>query len=121
MNNIQKLAELGQSIWIDNIQRKLLTGGGLQVGDQIVLNPPTNLFTSGGPRGGPGGGNGGRGGDEHGHESGRDRQHPAARVRVRPRASVHSHVSVDGGPSAAGIQQVADETPNGPEEVPVEG
>jgi transaldolase/glucose-6-phosphate isomerase len=31
MNNIQKLAELGQSIWIDNIQRKLLTGGGLQV------------------------------------------------------------------------------------------
>ncbi len=30
MNNIQKLAELGQSIWIDNIQRKLLTGGGLQ-------------------------------------------------------------------------------------------
>ncbi|HTP11106.1 MAG TPA: transaldolase [Anaerolineae bacterium] len=30
MNNIQKLAELGQSIWIDNIQRKMLTGGGLQ-------------------------------------------------------------------------------------------
>lgn len=31
MNNIQKLAELGQSIWLDNIQRKMLTGGGLQV------------------------------------------------------------------------------------------
>ena len=30
MNNIQKLAELGQSIWMDNIQRKMLTGGGLQ-------------------------------------------------------------------------------------------
>lgn len=30
MNNVQKLAELGQSIWIDNIQRQLLTGGGLQ-------------------------------------------------------------------------------------------
>jgi transaldolase len=30
MNTIQKLAELGQSIWIDNIQRKMLTGGGLQ-------------------------------------------------------------------------------------------
>ena len=30
MNNIQKLAELGQSIWIDNIQRRMLTGGGLQ-------------------------------------------------------------------------------------------
>jgi transaldolase len=30
MNNLQKLAELGQSIWIDNIQRKMLTGGGLQ-------------------------------------------------------------------------------------------
>ena len=30
MNNIQKLAELGQSIWIDNIQRKMLTSGGLQ-------------------------------------------------------------------------------------------
>jgi transaldolase len=30
MNNIQKLAELRQSIWIDNIQRKMLTGGGLQ-------------------------------------------------------------------------------------------
>jgi transaldolase len=30
VNNIQKLAELGQSIWIDNIQRKMLTGGGLQ-------------------------------------------------------------------------------------------
>ncbi len=30
MNNIQKLAELGQSIWLDNIQRKMLTGGGLQ-------------------------------------------------------------------------------------------
>jgi transaldolase/glucose-6-phosphate isomerase len=30
MNNIQELAELGQSIWIDNIQRKMLTGGGLQ-------------------------------------------------------------------------------------------
>jgi transaldolase len=30
MNNIQKLAELGQSIWIDNIQRKMLTGGGLR-------------------------------------------------------------------------------------------
>ena len=30
MNNIQQLAELGQSIWIDNIQRKMLTGGGLQ-------------------------------------------------------------------------------------------
>ena len=29
-NRIQQLAELGQSIWIDNIQRKLLTGGGLQ-------------------------------------------------------------------------------------------
>jgi transaldolase/glucose-6-phosphate isomerase len=30
MSNIQKLAELGQSIWIDNIQRKMLTGDGLQ-------------------------------------------------------------------------------------------
>jgi transaldolase len=30
MNNIQKLAAVGQSIWIDNIQRKMLTGGGLQ-------------------------------------------------------------------------------------------
>ena len=30
MNNIQKLAELGQSIWMDNIQRRMLTGGGLQ-------------------------------------------------------------------------------------------
>ncbi|CAG0931672.1 transaldolase [Thermoflexales bacterium] len=30
MNNIQKLAALGQSIWLDNIQRKMLTGGGLQ-------------------------------------------------------------------------------------------
>ncbi len=30
MNNIQRLAELGQSIWMDNIQRKMLTGGGLQ-------------------------------------------------------------------------------------------
>ncbi len=30
MNNIQKLAELGQSIWMDNIQRKMFTGGGLQ-------------------------------------------------------------------------------------------
>src|SRR5512135_2355955 len=30
MNNIQKLAELGQSIWMDNIQRKMLTGGCLQ-------------------------------------------------------------------------------------------
>ena len=29
-NNIQKLAELGQSIWMDNIQRKMLTGGGLK-------------------------------------------------------------------------------------------
>jgi transaldolase len=30
MNTIQQLAELGQSIWIDNIQRKMLTDGGLR-------------------------------------------------------------------------------------------
>jgi transaldolase len=30
MNRIKQLAELGQSIWMDNIQRKMLTGGGLQ-------------------------------------------------------------------------------------------
>jgi transaldolase len=30
VNNIQKLAALGQSVWIDNIQRRMLTGGGLQ-------------------------------------------------------------------------------------------
>ncbi len=30
MNKIQQLAELGQSIWMDNIQRRMLTGGGLQ-------------------------------------------------------------------------------------------
>jgi transaldolase / glucose-6-phosphate isomerase len=30
MNNLQQLAQAGQSIWYDNIQRKMLTGGGLQ-------------------------------------------------------------------------------------------
>jgi transaldolase / glucose-6-phosphate isomerase len=30
MNNIQKLAEQGQSVWYDNIQRQMLLGGGLQ-------------------------------------------------------------------------------------------
>jgi transaldolase len=28
-NNIQRLARLGQSIWLDNIERRLLTSGGL--------------------------------------------------------------------------------------------
>ncbi len=30
MNKIQQLAQLGQSIWMDNIQRKMVTGGGLR-------------------------------------------------------------------------------------------
>jgi hypothetical protein len=29
MNNIQKIAQLGQSIWYDNISRSLLQRGGL--------------------------------------------------------------------------------------------
>lgn len=43
MNNIQQLAELGQSIWIDNIQRKMLTGGGLrQMIDEGLLGMTSN-------------------------------------------------------------------------------
>jgi transaldolase len=43
MNNIQKLAELGQSIWLDNIQRKMLETGGLtDLIDQGVLGVTSN-------------------------------------------------------------------------------
>jgi len=43
MNNIQKLAQLGQSIWLDNIQRKMLTGGGLRAMiDQGLLGMTSN-------------------------------------------------------------------------------
>ena len=30
MTNLHKLAELGQSVWLDYIQRSLITSGGLQ-------------------------------------------------------------------------------------------
>jgi transaldolase len=43
MNTIQQLAELGQSIWIDNIQRRMLTGGGLrQMIDEGLLGMTSN-------------------------------------------------------------------------------
>jgi transaldolase / glucose-6-phosphate isomerase len=43
MNNLQKLAQLGQSIWLDNIQRKMLTGGGLRAMiDQGLLGMTSN-------------------------------------------------------------------------------
>jgi transaldolase len=43
MNNIQKLAQLGQSIWLDNIQRRMLTSGGLRAMiDQGLLGMTSN-------------------------------------------------------------------------------
>ncbi len=42
MNNIQKLAELGQSIWIDNIQRKMLNGGLQAMIDEGLLGMTSN-------------------------------------------------------------------------------
>ena len=43
MNNIQNLAQLGQSIWYDNIQRKMLINGGLQTMiDQGLLGMTSN-------------------------------------------------------------------------------
>jgi transaldolase len=43
MNNIQQLAQQGQSIWYDNIQRKMLTGGGLRAMiDQGLLGMTSN-------------------------------------------------------------------------------
>ena len=43
MNNLQQLAQHGQSIWYDNIQRKMLTGGGLQAMiDQGLLGMTSN-------------------------------------------------------------------------------
>jgi transaldolase / glucose-6-phosphate isomerase len=43
MNNLQQLAQLGQSIWYDNIQRKMLTGGGLRAMiDQGLLGMTSN-------------------------------------------------------------------------------
>jgi len=43
MNNLQQLAQQGQSIWYDNIQRKMLTGGGLRAMiDQGLLGMTSN-------------------------------------------------------------------------------
>lgn len=43
MNNLQQLARQGQSIWLDNIQRKMLTGGGLRAMiDQGLLGMTSN-------------------------------------------------------------------------------
>jgi transaldolase len=43
MNNIQKLAQLGQSIWLDNIHRKMLESGELKrLTDQGVLGVTSN-------------------------------------------------------------------------------
>ncbi len=43
MNNIKKLSNLGQSIWLDNIQRRMLESGGLQeLIDEGVLGVTSN-------------------------------------------------------------------------------
>lgn len=43
MNNIQKLNEIGQSIWLDNIHRKMLESGGLnELIEQGVLGVTSN-------------------------------------------------------------------------------